>query len=150
MTAQEQINTDVQTKLALQDAKFALFMEEIKQQREDIRRAQEKHDADMREMREDIQRAQDRQDAAQARHDADMKEMREDIKQAQEKHDADMREMREDIKGTIKHIQNLTIASMVGIAAIAVATWVFVLTNNQHVTPPPNPPAQAAQIQNNQ
>lgn len=87
---------------------------------------------ELQQQREDIRRLQDRQDAAQARHDADM------------------REMREDIKGTIKHIQNLTIASMVGIAAIAIATWVFVLTNNQHVTPPPNPPAQAAQIQNNQ
>ena len=106
-------------------SKVDMVIGELQQQREDIRRAQEKHDADMRELREDSRRAQ-------------------------EKHDADMREMREDIKGTIKHIQNLTIASMVGIAAIAIATWVFVLTNNHNVAPPPNPPAQTAQVQNNQ
>ena len=37
MTEQEKINSEVQLKLALQDAKFAVFMEELKQQREDIR-----------------------------------------------------------------------------------------------------------------
>ena len=37
MTEQEKINSEVQTKLALQDAKFAIFMEELKEQREDIR-----------------------------------------------------------------------------------------------------------------
>ena len=37
MTEQEKINSEIQTKLALQDAKFAVFMEELKQQREDIR-----------------------------------------------------------------------------------------------------------------
>ena len=37
MTEQEKINSEVQTKLALQDAKFAIYMEELKQQREDIR-----------------------------------------------------------------------------------------------------------------
>ena len=48
MTEQEKINSEVQTKLAIQDAKFAIFMEELKQQREDIRRLNEKHDADMK------------------------------------------------------------------------------------------------------
>ena len=37
MTEQEKINSEVQTKLALHDAKFAIAMEELKQQREDIR-----------------------------------------------------------------------------------------------------------------
>ena len=37
MTEQEKINSEVQMKLALQDAKFAIFMEELKEQREDIR-----------------------------------------------------------------------------------------------------------------
>lgn len=48
MTEQDKINAEVQTKLAIQDAKFAIFMEELKQQREDIRRMNEKHDADMK------------------------------------------------------------------------------------------------------
>ena len=59
MTEQEQINMETQRQLAMQDAKFAMFMQELQQQREDIRRIQAKHDADMRD--------------AQARHDADMK-----------------------------------------------------------------------------
>ena len=50
MTDQEKINSEFQMKLALQDAKFAIFMEELKQQREDIRRMNEKHDADMKSM----------------------------------------------------------------------------------------------------
>lgn len=50
MTEQERINSEVQMKLALQDAKFAIFMEELKQQREDIRRMNEKHDADMKDL----------------------------------------------------------------------------------------------------
>ena len=37
MTEQEKINHEAQLKLALQDAKFAVFMEELKQQREDLR-----------------------------------------------------------------------------------------------------------------
>ena len=68
MTEQENINVNIQNRVTSLETKFELFMEEIRQQREDIRRIQE------------------RQDAAQARHDADMKEMR-------EKHDADMKEM---------------------------------------------------------
>ena len=50
-------NIETQKALALQDAKFATFMEELKQQREDIRRLHE------------------RQDAMQAKHDAEMHEM---------------------------------------------------------------------------
>ena len=37
MTEQEKINSEVQMKLALQDAKFAIFMQELKEQREDMR-----------------------------------------------------------------------------------------------------------------
>ena len=45
MTEQEKINSEVQMKLAMQDAKFAMFMNELKEQREDIRRLNEKIDA---------------------------------------------------------------------------------------------------------
>ena len=37
MTEQEKTNSEVQMKLAMQDAKFAIFMQELKEQREDIR-----------------------------------------------------------------------------------------------------------------
>ena len=45
MTEQEKINSEVQTKLALHDAKFAIAMEELKQQREDIRQLNTRMDA---------------------------------------------------------------------------------------------------------
>ena len=45
MTEQEKINSETNLKLALQDAKFAIFMEELKQQREDMRRMNEKIDS---------------------------------------------------------------------------------------------------------
>ncbi|MBR7025751.1 MAG: hypothetical protein IKI08_07080 [Selenomonadaceae bacterium] len=37
MTEQEKINFETNLKLAIQDAKFAVFMQELKEQREDIR-----------------------------------------------------------------------------------------------------------------
>lgn len=46
MTEQEKINTETALKLAVQDAKFAVFINELKEQREDIRRLNERQEAD--------------------------------------------------------------------------------------------------------
>ena len=51
MTEQEKINAEVQTKLALQDAKFNMFMQEMRDR--DNQRAQ-----DMRELRQDMKEMQ--------------------------------------------------------------------------------------------
>ena len=77
---------------------------------------------------------------------AESQQQREDLRRAQEKHDADMKELREDIKGTLRHIQSLTIAAMVGIVAIAGATWAFMWSSTR-ATLPPTPPAQSTQIE---
>jgi len=45
MTEQEKINSENQMRLAIQDAKFAVFMEELKQQREDLRQMNAKIDS---------------------------------------------------------------------------------------------------------
>ena len=58
MTEQEH---EIKKQLAIHDAKFAMIMEELRQQREDMRRAWE------------------RQDAMQAKHDAEMHEMNKKI-----------------------------------------------------------------------
>lgn len=57
MTDQEQINVNIQRQIDAQNAridtvlaKVDMVIGELRQQREDIRRAQEKHDADMKEM----------------------------------------------------------------------------------------------------
>ena len=65
MTDQEQINSDVQMKLALQDAKFNMFVQEIRdfktemrdrdnQRAEEIREIRQKQEADMKEIRSSI------------------------------------------------------------------------------------------------
>ena len=80
----------------------------------------------------------------------ELQQQREDLRRAQEKHDADMKEMREDIKGTFRHIQGLTIAAMVGIVAIAGATWAFMWSSTRNNPPPTNQPAQTTQVVANQ
>ena len=93
MTEQERINAEVQTKLAMQDAKFNVFMQEMRdrdnQRADDIREMRQKHDADM--------------------------------KVAQEKHDADMKAIDAKIDRLGDKIQNMAIAAIVGFGAIAVA-----------------------------
>lgn len=75
---------------------------------------------ELQQQREDMRRLQDRQDAMQAQHNAE-------------------------VKGALRHIQGLTIAAMVGIAAIAGATWAFMWSSTKNEMPPQNPPAQTAQ-----
>ena len=57
MTQQEKINVSIENRLSNLETKFELFMQESQQQREDMRRLQE------------------RQDAMHAKHDAEMHEM---------------------------------------------------------------------------
>ena len=58
MTEQEKINAEVQTKLALQDAKFNMFMQEMRdrdnQRAEDMREIRQKQEADMKEIRNSL------------------------------------------------------------------------------------------------
>lgn len=104
MTDQEKFNAEVQIRLAKQDAKFELFMDELKQQREDMRRLQ------------------DRQDAMQIKHDADMKA-------AQAKHDKEMHEMNQrfyekvdtNAKEFTKQLHSNFVQTMIGVGAIMTA-----------------------------
>ena len=86
--------------------KLDMFIEESRAAREkldaDLREARKKHDADMRDMRE--------------RHDNDMRDMR-------ERHDNDMRDMRQSIDGMGNHVRNMSIVTIIGIAAMVVAVF---------------------------
>ena len=104
MTDQEKINASVDNRLSNLETKFELFMQESQQQREDIRRLQE------------------RQDAIQAKHDAEMKEL-------QEKQDAKMHEMNqrfyEKVDANAKEFTNQLhsnfVQTMIGVGAIMAA-----------------------------
>ena len=133
MTEQESVNMETQRKLAMQDAKFAMFMQELQQQREDIRRIQAKHDADMRD-------AQIRHDAdmraAQAKHDADMRDAQAkhdaDMLAAREKHDADMREAQakhnDDMKAISKQLHDNFVQTLLGVGGMIVALGALLIT----------------------
>ena len=89
MTEQEKINADVQMKLAMQDAKFNVFMQEMRDR--------------------DNQRAED------------IREIRQDMKTMQAQLDAK-------IDGIGKHVQNVTVAAMVGVGTSVIAVVVLVGT----------------------
>ena len=71
------------------------------------REARQRHDAEIRELRQ-------RQEAAQIKHDADMKEMQKNIY-------ARMDNMDMKIESMGQHVRNMSIVTMIGIAAMVVA-----------------------------
>ena len=106
MTEQEKINSQVQTKLEVHDARFNAIMEEIKQQREDMRRLWE------------------RQDAMQAKHDAEMKAM-------QEKQDAEMHEMNQrfydKVDSLSQQIHDTWKQTMIGVGGMIIALGALII-----------------------
>ena len=63
MTDQERINAEVQTKLALQDAKFNSFVQEMRDFKEEMRQQNQLRAEDMREIRQDMKEMQKSLDA---------------------------------------------------------------------------------------
>ena len=96
MTQQEKINADVQRQLALQDAKFNMFVDEMRDR--DNQRANEIRD---------LRRKQE----------ADMKEIRASIAGLDAK-----------IDGIGKHVQNLTVAAIVGMGAAVAGIGAIAVT----------------------
>ena len=94
MTEQERINADVQMKLAMQDAKFNAFVEEMRDFKMEMRQQNQMRAEETRELRQ--------------------------------KQEADMKEIRATIEGMGKHVRNLTIAVMVGMASMTVAVVISI------------------------
>ena len=76
---------------------------------EESRAARQRQDADMREMRQ--------------KHDADIKEMRQDMKDMQKNIYAKMDNMDTKIESMGQHVRNMSIVTMIGIAAMVVAVF---------------------------
>ena len=66
MTDQEKINAEVQTKLAMQDAKFNVFMQEMRDFKAEMRDRDNQRVEDIREIRASIQNMQDNMQNMQA------------------------------------------------------------------------------------
>ena len=110
MTEQETINNELQMKIALQDAKFNHFMEEMqsfKQEMKDFKT----------EMR----------DRDNQRH-AEIAELRNDIKEINKSTDAKISEIRNSIDSMGKHVRNLAITAMTGIIAATIGIAAMVVT----------------------
>jgi flagellar motility protein MotE (MotC chaperone) len=80
------------------------------------REARQRQDAEIRELRH-------RQDAAQVKHDEDIREMRQDMKDMQARIDAKFDSMDSKIDGMGKHVRNMSIVTIIGIAAMVVAVF---------------------------
>ena len=110
----------------------------------EMRDRDNKRDEDIRELRR--QREEDR-----AKHESDMKEIAKQREEDNARHKEEMKEISQKIDNTIRHIQGLTIASMVGIGAIAVSVIVFVANSIFNPSPPVQyyypPPAQTQSAQ---
>ena len=124
MTEQEQINQQFQRQLDEQNAKFDkamlkidMALEEIRQQREDMRRLQERQDEDRRKHDADMKELQKRQDEMQAKHDAEMHEMNERF----------YNKIDENFKTLINQIHANFVQTMLGFGAIAAAVGGIVI-----------------------
>ena len=58
MTEQEKINAEIQTKLALQDAKFNMFMQEMREFKDEVRQQNQMRAEEIREIRSSISNMQ--------------------------------------------------------------------------------------------
>ena len=79
MTEQERINSEVQTKLALQDAKFNAFVEEMRDFKTEMRQQNEMRANEIRDLQKKHDEEQAKREAAQAKHEADMREINKKI-----------------------------------------------------------------------
>lgn len=108
MTEQEKINAELQTNLALQDAKFNIFMQEMRDFKNEMRDRDNQRAAEIMEMRQ--------------KHDADMKDMQKNFY-------AKMDAMDAKIDGIGNHVRNLSITAMGAIGAIVITVIISLIKN---------------------
>ena len=104
MTEQEKINAETQRQLALQDAKFNAFVDEMRDFKNEMRDR-------------DNQRA------------TEIMELRQDMKDMQQNFDAKIDKLDAKIDGIGKHVQNISVATIIGVATIAITVIYSILTH---------------------
>ena len=108
MTEQEKINAELQTNLALQDAKFNIFMQEMRDFKNEMRDRDNQRAAEIMEMRQ--------------KHDADMKDIQKNFY-------AKMDAMDAKIDNIGNHVRNLSITAMGAIGAIVITVIISLIKN---------------------
>ena len=115
MTEQEKINMEIQTELALQDAKFNMFIQEMRDFKTVMRqqnqmRAEEIHDLrqDMKAMQKDFYTKMDNMDA---------------------KMDKKIDKLEAKIEGIGNHVRNISVATIIGVSTIAITVIYSILTH---------------------
>ena len=118
MTDQERINVETQRQLAMQDTKFAMFMQEMRDFKTEMRQQNQMRANELRDLQKRHDEEQRKRDEEQRKHDAEFKEF-------QKKHEDDMRDMNKRIDDKFdklsEQIHTMTIAAVVGFGAIAAA-----------------------------
>ena len=104
MTEQEQINSEVQMKLAMQDAKFNAFVEEMRDFKQEMRDRDNQRAAEIMEMRQ--------------KHDSDIKEMNQRF---YAKFDAMDAKVDANFKEFAKQLHSNFVQTMIGVGAIMAA-----------------------------
>ena len=107
MTEQEKKINNIENRVDTLEATFKMFMQEMRDR--DNQRAE-----DIRELRQDMKNMQ-------AKHDADMKGLQKDFY-------TKMDNMDKKLDGVVKHVQNLTVAAMVGIGAAVAGIGAIAVT----------------------
>ena len=114
MTEDEKKLNDVDKRVSNLETTFNMFMQEMRDFKTELRDRDNRRAAEIAELRQ-------KQDAAQAKHDADMKEL-------QKSFYAKMDNMDAKIDSINKHVQNLTVAAIVGIGAAVIGIGAVAVT----------------------
>ena len=107
MTDQEKINSDVQIKLAMQDAKFNVFIQEMRDR--DNQRAD-----DIRELRQDMKDLQ--------------KDFYTKMDNMDKKLDKKIDKLEAKIENIGNHVRNVSVATIIGVATITITVIYSILS----------------------
>lgn len=121
MTEQENFNVETQSRVSNLETKFETFMQsfdDFKQEMRDFKTEMRNRD---NQRATEIMEIRQRQEAAQAKHNADMIDLQKNFYDKMDTMDTK-------IDGIGKHVQNLTVAAMVGIGAAVIGIGAIAVT----------------------